>query len=121
MPRGNSPDRHDYKLFVDLVNKGHEQVTDWRVRLELPRAFVKVGQGQSDVVTLQEDSASLPIDEAKLYPDDRKADVLLAAYFVDQSSYDTIRADAPAAKLSVWSGDALAWTEAIPLSKLNEF
>jgi hypothetical protein len=61
-------DHHDYRLVFDLVNKGNVQVTDWRIRVEIPRAFVKVGQGHSKIVTLEEDSASLPADEGKLYP-----------------------------------------------------
>lgn len=63
---------HDYRLFVDLVNNGSVQVNDWRIRAVIPSAFVKHGQGDSDVVMIDEDSASLPPNEAKLYPGDKK-------------------------------------------------
>jgi len=72
-------------------------------------------------VTLEEDSANVPADEAKLYPSDRKSNVLPVTYFIDQRNYDTIRPDSPAAKVSVWSGNAPPWVEVIPFSKLNEF
>ena len=114
-------DHHDYRLVFDLVNKGNVQVTDWRIRVEIHRAFVNVGQGDSKIVTLEEDSANLPADEAKLYPSDRKTNVLPVTYFIDQRNYDTIRPDSPAVKVSVWSGNAPPWVEVIPFSKLNDF
>lgn len=114
-------DHHDYRLFIDLVNNGNSLVTDWRVRVEIPRAFVKVGQGQKDFVMVEEDSVNLPRDEAKLYPGDRKRDVLPVRYFVDSRNFYTIRPDSPAVKLSVWSGDAQPWAETVPLSRLNDF
>jgi hypothetical protein len=114
-------ERHDYRLFVDLVNDGTTTVTDWRIRAELPRVFAPVGQGDSDPVTIQEDSSNLPVDEAKLYPGDTKANALLMAYYVDQRGYAMLCPDKPAVKLTVWSGDALTWSKAIPISERNDF
>jgi hypothetical protein len=114
-------ERHDCRLYVDLENNGNVAVTDWRVRLELPRAFAPVGQGQNDPVIIQEDSSTLPSDEAKLYPGDTKKNALLAAYYIDQRNYDAIRPDRPVVTLTVWSHDAKTWSETIPLDKLNEF
>ena len=119
--RASEGDRHDYRLCIDLINNGNCQIGDWRVRLEISKEFAPVGQGSNDIVTIQKDSANLPADEAKLYPGDRKANALPAAYYVDERNYDRIGPDKPAMKLSVWSGNALTWSETITLSMLNEF
>ena len=114
-------DQHDYRLVIDLVNTGKTLITDWRVRVELPSAFARVGQGESDVVTIQEDSASLLAEEAKLYGGETRRDVLPVRYYIDSKNYDTIGPDQPALTLSVWSGNSSPWVRTIPLSELNEF
>jgi hypothetical protein len=113
-------DHHDYTLVFDLINQAGVQITDWRIRVEVPRAFVKVGQGARKVVILEQDSKNVP-GNARLYPGDRLPSVLSVKYFIDHANYDTIRPEAPAVKVSVWTGDTSPWITEIPLSQLNEF
>ena len=62
-------DHHDYRLVIDLVNKGSKLVSEWRVRVEIPREFVKVGQGNNWTIVLEEDSEKLPADEREDVPE----------------------------------------------------
>ena len=103
------------------MNKGTKLVTDWRIRVEIPREFVKVGQGDSRTIVLEEDSEALTADERKLYPGEMKSDIRPVRYYVDQRNYDLIRPETPVVKIAVWSGDAPPWIAVIPLSKLNDF
>lgn len=113
-------EQHDYTLVFSLVNKGSAQITDWRIRVEIPKAFVKLGQGDKKIVVLQRDSEDVP-EKAKLYPGDTQPSVLLLKYFIDQANYDAIRRDSPTVKVSVWTGNTSPWIKEIPLSQLNEF
>lgn len=89
--------------------------------MEIPREFVEAGQGDERVVVLEEDSTTLPPDEAKLYPRDRKTDVRSVRYYIDDQNFDSIGPDTPIVRLSVWSENAPSWIQEIPLSKLNNF
>ena len=112
---------HNYRLFVDLVNVGKVQVKDWRVKVEIPKEFVRVRQGLNDVAVIEEDSSALPPADAKIYPGEKRTNVVTVAYFVDDANYDLIDAEDSVVKVTLWSGDMPPSVLVVPLSQLNEF
>ena len=126
--RPTSGDRHDYQLIADITNVGEERITDFRMRVYFPRAFLET----ATVLAAEDRTKSTEthicfIADARdraprgLYPGDGMTNPLSIDYYVNHQLYHDPRTMMSDIIVELFSGSMRQKKYTFPISKFHDF
>jgi hypothetical protein len=120
-------DHHNYELIADVKNVGSERVTDFKLRVLFPRAFLNPSttwaaeerqKSTNSHICFAANSERAPDG---LYPSDTLTYPLSVEYFVDSAVYDNPQAMQSEIFVELFSGSMKPKKQTFPIKDFQQF
>ncbi len=119
-------ERHDYKLFVDLVNLGSTMIDQWHIDVWFPSSLIEGSDTTLKEVHYSDNDTNYEAGKKRVWPG-RRLRVLEIDYFVTHANWPGDPgwpgrpSEAPKVRISVSSVDAPPWEHEISSRDIENF
>lgn len=119
-------ERHDYTLYVELFNDGSRRISDWKIDVWVPQAFLEPSNDSEILKHYSDNDTNYSEQSRTLYPGE-VLPVFNVNYFVDRKNWPKSpfltpdQRDVWKIRIKVCTGDMDPWEHEIPMADVQSF